>query len=75
MLSALFILAANSWMQHPVGYKVVHGQAVLTNFWPCWATRCSGRSFVHTVLGALATGGALVLGISIWRAHREATRQ
>ena len=32
-LSALFILAANSWMQHPVGYKVVHGQAVLTNFW------------------------------------------
>ena len=32
-LSAFFILAANSWMQHPVGYKVVPGQAVLTNFW------------------------------------------
>ena len=27
MLSALFILAANSWMQHPVGYKMVPRQA------------------------------------------------
>jgi len=33
MLSALFILAANAWMQHPVGYKVVGNRAVMTNFW------------------------------------------
>ena len=26
-LSAYFILAANSWMQHPVGYEMVDGQA------------------------------------------------
>src|SRR5450432_1469918 len=31
MLSALFILAANSWMQHPVGYKMSHGTPVLSN--------------------------------------------
>jgi cytochrome d ubiquinol oxidase subunit I len=57
ILSAFFILAANAWMQHPVGYTVEGGQAVLTNFW----------AFLHTVLAALATGGALVLGISVWR--------
>src|SRR5690554_7495444 len=35
MLSAFFILAANSWMQHPVGYRVDEesGRAVLTDFW------------------------------------------
>ena len=29
-LSAYFILVANSWMQHPVGYKIVDGEAQLT---------------------------------------------
>src|ERR1700750_1841708 len=33
-LSPYFILAANSWMQRPVGYKVVNGKAELTNIWP-----------------------------------------
>jgi cytochrome d ubiquinol oxidase subunit I len=70
ILSAFFILAANAWMQHPVGYTVEGGQAVLTDFWPVLGSSTLWASFVHTVLAALATGGALVLGISIWRAHR-----
>ena len=32
-LSAYFILVANSWMQHPVGYKMVDGEAQLTDVW------------------------------------------
>lgn len=72
MLSAFFILAANAWMQHPVGYKVVHGQAVLTNFWDILGNSTLWESFAHTVLGAFATAGMLVLGISVWRAHRDA---
>jgi cytochrome d ubiquinol oxidase subunit I len=71
MLSALFILAANSWMQHPVGYKVVHGQAVLTNFWAVLGNSTLWEAFAHTVLSAVVTGSLLVLGISMWRAHRE----
>ena len=70
ILSAFFILAANAWMQHPVGYTVEGGQAVLTNFWAVLANSTLWASFVHTVVAALATGGALVLGISVWRAHR-----
>ena len=32
-LSAAFILAANSWMQHPVGYMMVHGKPQLNDIW------------------------------------------
>ena len=32
-LSAYFILVANSFMQHPVGYKIVDGEAQLTSVW------------------------------------------
>jgi cytochrome d ubiquinol oxidase subunit I len=74
ILSALWILAANSWMQHPVGYKVVHGQAVLTNFWALLGNATVWSSFTHTVFGAFATAGMLVLGISAWRAHRDKDR-
>jgi cytochrome d ubiquinol oxidase subunit I len=72
IISAFWILAANAWMQHPVGYKILNGQAVLTNFWAVLGNSTLWASFVHTVLGALATGAALVLGISIWRGHRGA---
>ncbi len=70
ILSAFFILAANAWMQHPVGYTVEDGQAVLTDFGALLGNSTLWASFVHTVAAAFATGGALVLGISIWRAHR-----
>ena len=32
-LSAPWILIANAWMQHPVGYEVRNGRAELTDFW------------------------------------------
>jgi len=31
-LSALWILIANSWMQNPVGYTIINGRAVMTDF-------------------------------------------
>ena len=71
VLSAFFILVANSWMQHPVGYKMLHGQAVLTNFWAVLGNPMALGAFAHTVLGAFATAGAFVLGVSVWRARRE----
>ena len=33
IVSAFFILTANAWMQHPVGYLIVGGNAELTDFW------------------------------------------
>ncbi len=72
ILSAFFILAANSWMQHPVGYRLKGGQAVLTNFWAVLGNSTLWWAFAHTLLAAFTTGGALMLGISAWRAHRDA---
>jgi cytochrome d ubiquinol oxidase subunit I len=72
VLSAFFILAANAWMQHPVGYRVEHGRAVLTNFWAVLGNTTLWAAFLHTVTGAYVTAGALVLGIAAWKIrHRR----
>jgi cytochrome d ubiquinol oxidase subunit I len=66
-LSAFFILAANSWMQHPVGYKIVDHKALLTDIWQVFGNSTLWAEFSHTVFAALVTSGMLVLGISAWR--------
>ncbi len=73
VLSAFFILAANSWMQHPVGYVVNHaaGRAELRSIWAVLGNPTLWLAFPHTVLGAFATGGMLVLGISAWGLMRR----
>jgi len=72
IISAFWILAANAWMQHPVGYTIQGGQAVLTDFWALLENSTLWASFFHTVLAAFATAAALVVGISIWRLYRAA---
>jgi len=66
ILSAYFILAANSWMQHPVGYTINHltHRAELKSIWAVLTNSTVLLAFPHTVFGALCTGGMLVLGIS-----------
>jgi cytochrome d ubiquinol oxidase subunit I len=71
-LSALFILAANAWMQHPVGYRVERGKAVLTDFWAVLANSTLWWEFSHTVLAALVTGAMFLLGIAAYRMLRGA---
>ncbi|HXD55328.1 MAG TPA: cytochrome ubiquinol oxidase subunit I [Solirubrobacteraceae bacterium] len=64
-LSAFFILAANSWMQHPVGYRLnaTTHHAELTSIWKVLTNSTVLLAFPHTVLGAFTTAGMLVLGI------------
>ena len=57
MLSAYFILAANAWMQHPVGYKVEGNRAVMTNFWAVMTNSTLISSFLHVVIGRGGHGG------------------
>ena len=66
MLSALFILAANAWMQHPVGYRVEGGRAVMTNFWAVMTNSTLIGSFFHVMSAAIITTTMLVLGVSAW---------
>jgi cytochrome d ubiquinol oxidase subunit I len=73
-LSAYFILIANSWMQHPVGYKVANGRAELTSVSALLTNRFSYWAFGHTILAGLTTAAVLVLGISCWHFVRGGDR-
>jgi cytochrome bd ubiquinol oxidase subunit I len=66
VLSAYFILAANSWMQHPVGYTLnpIAHRAELKSIWAVLGNSTVWLAFPHTIFGAFTTGGMLVLGIS-----------
>jgi cytochrome d ubiquinol oxidase subunit I len=65
-MSGYFILVANSWMQHPVGYKIVNGEAQLTSIWALLSNGFALRAYVHTMLAGLIFGSTVVLGVSCW---------
>lgn len=71
-LSAYFILAANSWMQHPVGYHLdpVTGQARMDDVVAVLTQKTALFAFAHTILAAWVTAGMVVVGISAWYLRR-----
>ena len=73
MLSAFFILAANSWMQHPVGYELneTTGKVELTSIWAVLTNNTALYAMAHTILAALLTGGMVIAGISAWHLLRK----
>src|ERR1700758_1186586 len=71
MLSAMFILIANSWMQHPVGYKLVNGKAELNNVWALFVNPTFVWGYVHVILASLVTGCLVMLAVSAWYLRRK----
>ncbi|KAA2257112.1 cytochrome ubiquinol oxidase subunit I [Solihabitans fulvus] len=74
MASAYFILAANSWMQHPVGIVFTDGRPRLTSIWAVLGNNTVLAAFPHTIAGAFAVAATFLVGISawhLWRKHRE----
>ncbi|MER7367958.1 cytochrome ubiquinol oxidase subunit I [Nonomuraea wenchangensis] len=65
-ISAYFILAANSWMQHPVGYRINNGRAELTDIWAVLTNSTTLVTFPHVIAGGFLVAGAFVLGVSAW---------
>jgi len=72
-VSAYFILAANSWMQHPVGVTVneATGRAEMTSIFDVLTNSTVLYAFPHTIFGAFSTAAALVLGISAYHLLRR----
>jgi cytochrome d ubiquinol oxidase subunit I len=72
-LSAYFILAANSWMQNPVGfrYNAERGRAELTDIWAVLTNKVVLVTFPHTIFAAFMVGGAFVAGVAIWHLVRR----
>ena len=73
VLSAFWILAANAWMQNPVGYRVnpITQRAELDSFLDLIRNPMAWFHLGHTVLAALLTTGVLVLAISGWHLIRH----
>ncbi|MGC4112050.1 MAG: cytochrome ubiquinol oxidase subunit I [Nocardioides sp.] len=68
LFSAYFILAANSWMQHPVGYSYnpKTGRAELHDFFAVLLNKVQLVTFPHVIMAAYMTGGAFVCGVALW---------
>jgi cytochrome d ubiquinol oxidase subunit I len=67
-LSALWILIANAWMQHPVGaqFNEQTMRMELTSFAQVLLNPVAQAKFVHTVAAGYVVGSVFVLSISAW---------
>ena len=72
LLSAYFILAANSFMQNPVGYRFnpESGRAELTDFAAVMFNKVQLVTFPHVISAAYMVGGAVVMGVGLWHMRR-----
>ncbi|WUJ71232.1 cytochrome ubiquinol oxidase subunit I [Kribbella soli] len=72
-LSAYFILAANSWMQNPVGfrYNASRGRAELTDLGAVLTNKVVLVTYPHTIFAAFMVGGAFVAGVALWHLIRR----
>ena len=72
-LSAFFILAANSWMQHPVGFAIdpERGRATLTSLWAVLNNSTNRVAYPHVATASFLTAAGFIIGISAWHLYRK----
>ncbi|MEW6367177.1 MAG: cytochrome ubiquinol oxidase subunit I [Acidobacteriota bacterium] len=70
-ISAVWILIANAWMQHPTGYVIRNGRAELADFIAVVTQKFAVLTFIHTVGAAFTLAGFFVAGISAWHLLRK----
>ncbi|MBU1171840.1 MAG: cytochrome ubiquinol oxidase subunit I [Proteobacteria bacterium] len=70
-LSAIWILSANGWMQHPVGYVIRNGRAELDDFFAVIFNKFALLEMVHTLPASYIFGAFVVMGISAYHLLRK----
>jgi cytochrome bd-type quinol oxidase subunit 1 len=70
MLSAAFIMMANSWMQHPVGFHTADGKPQLNDIWAVMTNPVFLWGYTHVILDSIVTGAVIMLAISAWQLRR-----
>ncbi len=74
MLSALWIIIANSWMQTPAGYKIVGEgltrKAELTNFFAAGFNPSTLPRYAHTIDAVLMVGGFIAIALAAYYFRR-----
>ena len=74
-LSAAFILAANSWMQHPVGYQMVNGKPQLNDIWALFTNPVFVWGYAKVLFASLTTGAVVMLAVSAWQLRHRGDRE
>ena len=69
--SAVWIILANGWMQHPVGYVIRNGRAELDNFFAVLTNPYAWGQYMHTISSSWMLAGFFVLGVSAWHLARK----
>jgi cytochrome d ubiquinol oxidase subunit I len=74
-LSAGFIMAANSWMQHPVGYQLnpATGRPQLTSIGALFTNPVFVWGYLHVLLASVLTGALVMLSVSAWHLRRKSS--
>ena len=73
VVSAYFIIAANSWMQHPVGVTVgPDGRPRQVDFLAVLTNNTALAAFSHALVAALLVAGALLVGVGLYQLRRRA---
>src|ERR1700722_4208125 len=75
VLSAAFIMAANSWMQHPVGYQMVNGKPQLNDIWAVFTNQVFVWGYSKVLLASLVTGATVMLAVSAWQLRHGSDRE
>ena len=75
VLSAAFIMAANSWMQHPVGYQMVNGKPQLNDIWAVFTNQVFVWGYSKVLLASLVTGAVVMLAVSAWQLRHGGDQQ
>jgi cytochrome d ubiquinol oxidase subunit I len=70
-LSAVWILLANGFMQHPVGYQIENGRAVLIDFAALVFNPRGWYLIGHTLTSGLVTASFFMLGVSAYHLVRK----
>jgi cytochrome bd ubiquinol oxidase subunit I len=66
LFSAFWILAANSWMQTPVGFEIIDGRFFPTDWLAIIFNPSFPYRFAHTVVAFYVTTGFVVVGVGAW---------
>ena len=67
LISAFWILAANSWMQTPTGYELRDGTFHVVSWWQVVFNPSFPYRFAHMVTAAFLTTAFVVAGVSAWQ--------
>lgn len=65
--SGFFIVSANSWMQHPVGYVAgANGRLHIASYWAVLFNPWITAQYLHAISGAVITGAFFMAGLGAY---------